>query len=164
MKGFAIKVSVESRHFINPMQPGKDIDFHRDAHTKLPLGLIHSLYRNINMLHVQLYERLHPLPICFPPWTHCCGPPGRCECKATHGDKQLCAFATVVWLCQLSKQAWLQAVGLKPEHLERTHTGMGRTCKLPTERQIEPLTSSLWGPRARLPPTYMHTYSTQMRT
>lgn len=86
------------------------------------------------------------------PWTRFCGPRRLCACKATHRDKQLCAFATVVWLCQLAEQAWLQAVGWSQstwrEPTQERGEHANRTPDLFTVR-------SQW---ATLPPTYKHTY------
>lgn len=106
MKGFVIKVSVEPRRLINPLQPGKDIvlEFHCDAHTMLTnakllrghWGLIRSHQRNINRLCIKLHTHIRPLPICFFPELGVEVPAGRCQRRATQGDKQPCTLATVV--------------------------------------------------------------------
>lgn len=106
MKGFVIKVSVELRRLINQLQPGKDIvlEFYCDAHTMLTnakllcghWGLIRSHQQNINRLCINLHTHIRLLPICFFHELGVEGPAGRCQCRATQGDKQPYTLATVV--------------------------------------------------------------------
>lgn len=169
MKGLAKNVSVDSRCFINPLQPGKDVILRRTRtqswyQQMLLCGHWASIFSSLQHKHATYTATwAHPsTSYQLFPWTHCRGPPGWCECKATHRDKQLCALATAVWLCQLAEQAWLQTVGWSQGTWREPTQGRGRRANSPQKgschRNRTPDLLTVQSHWATLPPTYAHTY------